>query len=67
MKQHIAELEMQLAFHEDTLQTLNAIVTEQQQQIDKLSREIQILSVQIQQLGEAMQRPDSEEPPPPHY
>jgi len=67
MKQHIAELETQLAFQDDTLQTLNEIVTRQQQQIDKLEREVQRLVVQLQQLGDAMHRPESEEAPPPHY
>ena len=67
MQQRIAELETQLAFQEDTLQTLNAIVTRQQQQIDKLNHDIQSLLAQMQQLGDAMQRPEAEEAPPPHY
>ncbi len=67
MKQRIAELETQLAFQEDTLQTLNDIVTRQQQQIDLLEREVQMLEAQLQQLSDAMQRPESEETPPPHY
>jgi SlyX protein len=67
MQQRIAELETQLAFQEDTLQTLNEIVTRQQQQIDKLEREVQALLAQLRQLSDAMQKPEGEEAPPPHY
>lgn len=67
MKERIAELETTLAFQEDTLQTLNEIVTRQQLQLDKLSREVEALLAQVQQLSDAMRRPDSEETPPPHY
>ena len=67
MNQRIEELETQLAFQEDTLQALNEIVTRQQSQIDTLSRDVQVLLAQLQQLSDSMQRPDSEEAPPPHY
>lgn len=67
MKQRIAELETQLAFQEDALQTLNEIVTRQQQQIDQLEREVQLLVMQLRELSDAMSRPESEEAPPPHY
>jgi SlyX protein len=67
MNQRIEELETQLAFQEDTLQTLNEIVTRQQLQIDKLSHDVQVLSEQLLQLSDAMRRPESEEAPPPHY
>jgi len=32
-----------------------------------LEREVQMLGAQLQQLGDALQRPESEEAPPPHY
>ena len=67
MKQRIAELETQLAFQEDTLQTLNTIVTQQQQQIDKLNHDVQILLTQLHQLSDAMRQPQADEAPPPHY
>jgi SlyX protein len=67
MQQRIAELETQVAFQEDMLQTLNEIVTRQQLQIDQLEREVQALVAQLQQLSDAMRRPESEEAPPPHY
>jgi SlyX protein len=67
MKQRIAELETQLAFQEDMLQTLNDIVTRQQSQLDKLSQEVEGVLLQLQQLSDAMRAPEGEEAPPPHY
>jgi len=67
MNERISELETQLAFQDDTLQTLNAIVTRQQLQIDQLESKVQMLVVQLQQLSAAMNRPQGEETPPPHY
>jgi SlyX protein len=66
-QQHITELETQLAFQEDTLQTLNDTVARQQLQIDKLEHDVQALLAQLQQLSDAMSRPQGEEAPPPHY
>ena len=67
MKERIAELETQLVFQEDMLQTLNEIVTRQQLQIDKLNNSVEALVAQLEQLSDAMQRPESEEASPPHY
>lgn len=67
MKERIAELETQLVFQEDMLQTLNEIVTRQQLQIDKLNNAVEALVAQLEQLSDAMRRPESEEAPPPHY
>ncbi|MBI1424932.1 MAG: hypothetical protein GC149_15905 [Gammaproteobacteria bacterium] len=67
MQQRIAELETQLAFQEDTIQTLNDIVTRQQLQIDKLELELQALAAQLRQLSDVLRRPEAEEAPPPHY
>ena len=67
MEQRIAELETQVAFQEDTIQTLNDIVTRQQLQIGKLELEVQALAAQLRQLNDAMRRPEAEEAPPPHY
>lgn len=67
MRRQVTELETQLAFQEDTLQTLNDIVTRQQLQIDKLEHEVQVLLAQMQQLSDSMRRSPEEEAPPPHY
>lgn len=67
LAQDIAELQAQLAFQEDTVQTLNDIVARQQLQIDKLEGDIESLLLQVQQMGDALSRSPEEEPPPPHY
>lgn len=67
LAQDITELQAQLAFQDDTVQTLNDIVARQQVQIDKLQRDIESLLLQVQQLGDALRGSPAEEPPPPHY
>lgn len=67
MQQRVAELETQLAFQEDTVQTLNDIVARQQLQIDKLEHNVQALLAQMQQLNDAIRPSPGEEAPPPHY
>lgn len=44
MEERITELEIKLAYQEDLLQTLNQIVTEQQNQITKLELTCKILN-----------------------
>lgn len=67
LNQDIAELQAQLSFQDDTVQTLNDIVARQQLQIDKLERDVESLLLQVQQLGDALRRSPAEESPPPHY
>ncbi|MEJ2360203.1 MAG: SlyX family protein [Gammaproteobacteria bacterium] len=67
LEQHVTELQTQLAFQEDTIQTLNDIVTRQQAQIDKLEHEVKALLVQMQQLSDALRPSPADEAPPPHY
>ena len=60
------ELQTQLAFQEDTLHALDAVVTRQQQQLDRLGELVERLQRQHAELqGElAQQGPDQR---PPHY
>lgn len=67
LRQQVTELETQVAFQEDTLQTLNDIVARQQLQIDKLEHEVRALLAQMQQLSDSMRSSPEEEAPPPHY
>lgn len=66
LREQLVELQTQLAFQEDTLQALDAVVTRQQQQLDRLGELVERLQRQFTDLsGEfAEQRA---EPPPPHY
>ena len=67
MNDRINELETQLAFQESTVASLNDAVTDQQQQIDMLREQIEYIKAQMQSLAEAVNSPDGDEPPPPHY
>ena len=64
-----AQLEAQLAFLEDAVQTLDQALSQQQREILKLERTVELLR---ERLGEQGTRLDevadgSPDPPPPHY
>ena len=67
-QRQIEDLQSQLAFQEDTLQALNAALSEQQQEILVLRRQVEILKQrqdeQAVQLGEGSSPVDEK---PPHY
>ena len=63
------ELEAQLAFVEDALQTLDAAMASQQQQILRLEQQIDVMQQRLKGQGhrlDSIAEPDAE-PPPPHY
>jgi len=63
------DLEAQLAFVEDALQTLDAAMASQQQQILGLEQQIDVLQQRLKEQGhrlDSIAEPDAE-PPPPHY
>jgi SlyX protein len=66
MDTRMSELEVKLSFAEDLLETLNATVYRQQQQIDRLQREVRELREQIRAAAPA--EPHSlRDDIPPHY
>ena len=69
VEQQMANLEMQLTFQEDTIDSLNKFVTEQTQQMTEMQRQIRWLGKRLKQMQE--QNSDNsdpaKEPPPPHY
>ena len=65
MSNDLLEVQTQLSFQEDSLQTLNDVVTRQQKDIERLTLEIGRLREQFQTLV-TMQLEEQEEPPP-HY
>jgi len=67
MEERLIEVETRLAFQEDTLQALNAVVARQQQAIDQLRREIEALRDQLKAMAPGLVASRSEETPPPHY
>lgn len=64
--ERITELEVKLAFAEDTLDALNATVYRQQQQIERLLREVRELREQIAAATPGEFRSLRDEVPP-HY
>ena len=51
MEKRLIEVETRLAFQDDTLQALNAVVVRQQQEIDLLRREIEALKSQLKAMA----------------
>ena len=62
----IAELETQLAFQDDLLQSLNKVVIRQEEQMSAIIRELQELRERITAMSSAPAKTNDEEPPP-HY
>lgn len=67
MEDRLIELETRLAFQDDTLQALNAVVVRQQQEIDRLTRDLEALKTELRALAPALVAGRGEETPPPHY
>lgn len=65
----IADLESQLAFQEDTIETLNQLVTQQAREFQTLQRKMHVLGEKFQQIndrqGDEPSNPADEVPP--HY
>jgi SlyX protein len=66
MSSKVEDLESRLAFQEDTLDSLNKVIVEQQKEIDKLNTYIRILKDKISSVEHSISVPESEAPPP-HY
>lgn len=67
MENRIIDLESKLAFQDETINELNEVITDQQQQLDQLREEIRLLSLRIASVAESSGTTEEKEPPPPHY
>ena len=67
MENKIIDLESKLAFQDETINELNEVITDQQQQLDQLREEIRLLSLRISSVAESSTGSEEKEPPPPHY
>jgi SlyX protein len=67
MDERLVDLEARLAFQERALQELNDVVVRQQRDIDRLTKELEALRIQVRSVMPALVAPSSEETPPPHY
>jgi len=67
MENRIIELETKMAFQDETINDLNAIITDQQFQLDQIREEIRLLTLRFQTVAESSNVSNEKEPPPPHY
>ncbi len=66
-EEKIVDIQSRLAFQEDTLQGLNAVIARQQQEIRDLKKEIDSLKEGLRGVAAAIPGNKEEDPPPPHY
>ncbi len=62
----LTDLQTRLAFQDETINELNDVVTDQQQQIDRLREELRIFSDKLKTLEESVDTAPQDEKPP-HY
>ncbi|WP_282286492.1 SlyX family protein [Pseudomonas sp. PS02302] len=67
LEERIADLEMRQAFQDDTIQTLNDIIVEQQRTLDRCAAQIRMLAERQAELQSAGGGGIPDEAPPPHY
>ncbi|MDC7829456.1 MULTISPECIES: SlyX family protein [Pseudomonas] len=67
LEERIADLEMRQAFQDDTIQTLNDIIVEQQRTLDRCAAQIRLLAERQAELQSAGGGGMPDEAPPPHY
>lgn len=67
MEARVTELEIKLSFCEDLLETLNATVIRQQQQIERLQAEVRLLREQLAAGPDPAEPRSLREELPPHY
>ena len=67
MNERLIELEVRVAFQDQTIQALNEAVTHQQAQLERLTRELVRLRAQLTSQAPALVIPADQEQPPPHY
>jgi len=63
----IIELEIKVAYQEDLLQLLNNIVSQQQQQIDRITATSSLLNDRIKSLSTEGSAGENVDETPPHY
>ncbi len=65
--ERIVELEMRVAFQDDTMQRLNAVITDQSLRIEQLERRLELMLTDLKSLRGLLYADPAQEPPPPHY
>ncbi|ABD86913.1 SlyX family protein [Rhodopseudomonas palustris] len=65
LSERIDALEIRIAYQDETIETLNATITAQWQQLDALTRQVKSLGDRLQEAEANAPAPSNE--PPPHY
>ena len=63
----LADLQMRVAYMDDTIDQLNDIICRQQNQIDRLSKQLERCEQQLKSMLPLLYEKPGDEPPPPHY
>ncbi|MGB0495774.1 MAG: SlyX family protein [Kangiellaceae bacterium] len=67
LESRVEELEMKLTFHEQTIEELNSALIQQQSDFRKMTRMLENVASQVENLNPDNQEHKQIEPPPPHY
>lgn len=67
LQARLVELETKVAFQEQTIETLNGVVTRLQDELDRLAREVAALKAQLRTVAPSLVADRADEKPPPHY
>jgi len=65
--ERLEKLEMRQTFQEQTIEDLNATITDQWKLIDSLKRDLGRLTDQVREVENNVDQAGHKEPPPPHY
>lgn len=66
IEHRLAELEARLAFQDDTIQTLDDVLVEQQRAVERLQAQLGLLARRQEDIQSRMDG-EEDEAPPPHY
>ncbi len=67
LENRVEELEMKLTFQEQTIEELNSALIQQQIDFRKITRMLENVASQIENISQDGQASKDVEPPPPHY
>ena len=63
----VVELETRIAFQEESIGDLSAVIVRQQAELDKMAQQMQRLTSRLANFEEFGAEGSEPEPPPPHY
>ena len=67
LRERLINLETKITYQDDIIDELNKVVTQQQNQLDKLLNKMENMSRMMTSVSESQIRDISQEVPPPHY